>query len=391
MKVDGGERIRILAHLMASQKASRAMTGGVLHYAAIHPEVQVQLYGVGTPCRSLSEFRDWKPDGIITGANDAATLHLIESVGCRVAVFVNAEPPCNTTLRCGCVSCDNAAIAASAADLFHRRHLKHFAYVNTRELDQWSVERGKTLQKCADNFNCTYSEFASPEVRKISQRHELAILADWIAALKKPCGIFAANDSRAKDVIDACKSASVSIPEQVVVLGVDDEDFICTQLNPTLSSILPDFARGGYLAAETVVDLVSKEFSRLPHRKFGVQGIVERISTSDLNGSSRMVSKAVEFMQLYAGNRPISASDVAKAAGASLRLLQMNYKAVTGTTISNTLQSIRLKKVCELLEQTATPIGNIGELCGFNNEAYLKKLFRARFGCTMRNWRKRSV
>ena len=110
-----------------------------------------------------------------------------------------------------------------------------------------------------------------------------------------------------------------------------------------------------------------------------------------MNGSSRMVSKAVEFMQLYAGNRPISASDVAKAAGASLRLLQMNYKAVTGTTISNTLQSIRLKKVCELLEQTATPIGNIGELCGFNNEAYLKKLFRARFGCAMRNWRKRSV
>lgn len=391
MKVDGGERIRILAHLMASQKASRAMTGGVLHYAAIHPEVQVQLYGVGTPCRSLSEFRDWKPDGIITGASNAATLRLIERVGCRTVVFVNAAPSCKTDLRCGYVSCDNTAIAASAAELFNRKHLKHFAYVNTRELDQWSVERGKAMRKCASDFNCTFSEFVSPEDRKISQRQELAILADWIAALQKPCGIFAANDSRAKDVIDACKSASVSIPEQVVVLGVDDEDFICAQLNPTLSSILPDFARGGYLAAETVVELVGRKLSNLPRREFGVQGVVERMSTSDSNGASRMVSKAAEFMQLYAGNRPISASDVAKAAGASLRLLQINYKAVTGTTISGTLQSIRLKKVCELLEQTTTPIGNIGELCGFNNEAYLKKLFRSRFGCTMRNWRKRSL
>ena len=100
-----------------------------------------------------------------------------------------------------------------------------------------------------------------------------------------------------------------------------------------------------------------------------------------------MVSKATEFIRLYAGNRPISVSDVAKAAGASLRLLQMNYKAVTGQTICDTIQSLRLQKVCELLEQTMTPIGNIGELCSFNNETYLKKLFRAKFGCTMRNWR----
>ena len=97
---------------------------------------------------------------------------------------------------------------------------------------------------------------------------------------------------------------------------------------------------------------------------------------------------AGEFIRLYAGNRPISVSDVAKAAGASLRLLQMNYKSVTGTTISETIQSIRLRKVCKILEQTTTPIDHIGELCGFNCETYLKNLFRARFGCSMRDWRK---
>ena len=387
-----GKRVRILAHLRASQKASRDITGGVLHYAAIHPEVHVQVYGEGAPRFSLGEFRGWEPDGVIIGANDTRTVRLIEGIGCRAAVFMNVEPPGDTKLRCGSVFCDNAAVAEAAAGLFAEKHLRHFAFAHTRESDQWSKERGQTMRRCAARLGCTYSEFVSSNAGRRNLRRELAALAGWISTLPKPCGIFAANDSRAKDIIDVCREAEVSIPEQVMVLGVDDEDFICQQLQPTLSSIMLDFANGGYLAAETLVELVVGRCRRIPRRTFGVQGIVERTSTSDPNGAGRMVSKAGEFIRLYAGNRPISVSDVAKAAGASLRLLQMNYKSVTGTTISETIQSIRLGKVCKLLEQTTTPIGHIGELCGFNCETYLKNLFRARFGCSMRDWRKsRSV
>ena len=387
MTTGSKEPVRILAHLLTSQKASRDMTGGILHFAAVHPEVQVQLYGTGTSRHTREEFRTWKPDGVIIGTNDPRTVRSLPNIGCKAAIFVNVEPPSDTELRCGCVFCDNKAIAAAAAKLFIDKHLANFAFVNTREMDQWAVERGQAMRECACLSGCSFSEFITPCSARRNQRQELAALAKWISTIPKPCGIFAANDARAKDVLDACKKASIAIPEQAMVLGVDNEDFICSQMQPTLSSIIPDFAHGGYIAAETLVQLVCGKERTLPPRTFGVQGIIERISTCDPNGAGRMVSKATEFIRLYAGNRPISVSDVAKAAGASLRLLQMNYKAVTGQTICDTIQSLRLQKVCELLEQTMTPIGNIGELCGFNNETYLKKLFRAKFGCTMRNWR----
>ena len=360
--------LRLLAHLYAMQKASREMSGGILHYAAIHPDVRVQLYGIGTPRHRREEFRVWKPDGIILGAADEATLRAVEGLGCSAAVFVNTEPAVPAAVRYGSVYCDNIAVAEAAARVFSGKHLGNFAFV-------------------AAASGCSCSEFKSPPTASANHRRELAALVDWVGALPKPCGIFAACDARAKDVLDACAAAQVLIPEQAMVIGVDDEEFICRQTLPTLSSVVPDFLRGGYIAAEMLVELLTGNRRRLPRRTFGVQGVVERMSTSDTHGTGRMVSRAQEFIRTYATSSDISVEDVAKASGSSLRLLQKNFKAVTGSTICDAIQTARLSRVCELLSETLTPIGQIGELSGFGNDAYLKKLFHRRFGCTMRNYR----
>lgn len=380
--------IRILAHLKASLKASRDLTGGILHYAAIHPGVAVQLFGEGTAHPHHGDFLAWKPDGIIVSGNDDRTLDMIRSLECGAALFVNVEAPADAPFRCASVFCDNQAVAEAAARLFLDKGLRHFAFVHTLEREQWDLERGRTMRECARRLGCSFSSFDTPRPGRRNLRRELSMLAAWIAGLPKPCGMLAANDSRAKDVLDACREAAIAIPEQVMVLGVDNEDFICSQMHPTLSSIMPDFHDGGYLAAEMLAKLISGRRRHLPHGAFGVRGIAERVSTSDGSDAARMVSKADEFMRLHACNCDISVADVAKAAGASLRLLQMNYKAVTGATISQTMQSLRLEKVCELLAETLTPIGRIAEFCGFSSETYLKNLFRARFGCSMRDWRK---
>lgn len=379
--------IRILAHLYAMQKASREMSGGILHYAAVHPDVQAQLYGIGTPRRRREEFRAWRPDGIILGATDEATLRSVEALGCRAAVFVNARPAAPTTLRWGSVYCSNTAVAESAAKVFAGKRLAHFAFVGTRTDDEWSGERGAAFRRLAAAAGCSFSEFKSPRTARSNHRNELAALAEWSKRLPKPCGIFAACDARAKDVLDACALARVPIPEQAMVLGVDNEEFICRQTLPTLSSVVPDFAHGGYLAAEMLVDLIAGKKRRMPPMTFGVKGVVERMSTTDTRETGRMVGRAQEFIRTYATSTDISVADVAKASGTSLRLLQKNFKAVAGTTICDALQTERLKRVCEILSETSTPIGQIGELCGFGNDAYLKKLFHRRFGCTMRDYR----
>jgi LacI family transcriptional regulator len=362
------------------------MSGGILHYAAVHENVQVRLYGEGAPWRRLEDFGEWRPDGVIIGAADAATVGAVESLGCRAAVFVNTAPCVRTHLKYASVYCDNRAVAEAAVEVFRSKKIGHLAFVGVRSGESWSVERGENLRRIASEENSTFSEFVSNVPVRAGHRREIAALAKWIAALPKPCGIFAACDARAKDVFDAAADAGVSIPEQILVLGVDNEEFICRQTVPSLSSVIPDFARGGYIAAETLVNLIRGGKAR-PNGTFGVKGVVERLSTCDVNGASRMVLRAKDFIRNHAGAIG-SVEEVAKASGSSLRLLQKNFKTITGVTLSEAIQARRLRLVCDMLRESATPISRIGEMCGFGNEGNLKKVFRRHFGCTMREYRR---
>ena len=100
--------------------------------------------------------------------------------------------------------------------------------------------------------------------------------------------------------------------------------------------------------------------------------------------------RAEEFIRENAGGGDFRIGDVAKAAFASTRLLQRNFKDVTGRTVGEALRDERLRRVRALLSETTTPIGAIAGLCGFKSDGYLKQLFRSRHGCTMREWRRRA-
>lgn len=381
-------KLRILANVYAAQKASRDMTGGVLRYAAMHPGVEVKLYGLGAPWRRIGELRDWKPDGVIVSTDNPAEIRSVVRAGCRAAVFVNVSPPARTSLRSASLFCDGAAVAEAAAALFARKGLRHFAYVGTRDGEPWSREREEAMRKCAAAKGASFDSFAPPRNAGARAVREMAAMASWTAALPRPCGLLAANDLRAMDVLEACRKAGVSVPAHVMILGVDDEEFICRQTSPTLSSVVPNFDSGGYMAMETLAGLLTGGAPAPQPPRFGVRGIVERVSTSDPGGAGRIVNRAEEYIRLYATAADVSVGDVAKASGASVRLLQKHFRAITGTTVCDAIRTARLARVRELLEETATPIGRIGELCGFFGEAHLKKLFRRRFGCTMRDWRR---
>lgn len=388
-KIDGkrSSQLRILANLYAAQKASREMTGGILRYAAMHPEVEVRLYGLGTAYRTIEELGDWHPDGVIVSTEDAFEIRRIERLGCRAAILVNVPPPKKTRLRCGSVFCDADAVAEAAVGLFERKRLRHVAYVGTRTGEDWSRRRGAAVASRAAAGGLSCVAFAGPVGARTGPRRELAAIVRWIAALPKPCGVFAANDMRARDVLEACRAAGVDVPRQVMVLGADNEEFVCRQTRPSLSSLLPDFEQGGFLAAEMLVALLTGGPNGQLKRVFGVRGIVERLSTSDPNEAGRMVVRAEEFIREHATTPGIRVTDVARASFASVRLLEKNFKSATGATVCEAIQAVRLRRVCSLLEETETPIGQIGELSGFENDGYLKRLFRSRFGSTMRAFR----
>ena len=380
--------IRIAAHIDAGWNGSRVMTGGILRHASLHRGVAVRIFGNGErEFGRIRALRSWRPDGVIVGVQAPSPEELSEA-GCRAAVFVNADAPPGFPLPYARVLCDNAAVAQEAAGHFTRKRLASCAFAGTgREMD-WSREREGAFRAAVEAAGGEVRCWRPPRRRGIAAAERS--LVRWLQALPKPCGLFADCDWTAKSVLDIAQEAGIPVPEQLQVLGVDNEEFVCNQTVPALSSVIPDFDAGGWAAAEALTALLRGGGAGAGADGtilFGVKGIVERASTQDARGGSRIVGIARTFLAMHAAS-DITVADVAKAAGASQRLLEMHFKTITGTTVARALQNERLRLVQEMLRTTNTPIARIGELCGFRDALWLKQLFRRRFGVSMREWRR---
>lgn len=302
---------------------------------------------------------------------------------------MNSEPPKEWRRPFAILEPDNRQIGRTAADFFLRKKLAGFAYIGDVDARSWDKERECAFCASLHASGVTANRFnLSPDSSWVA--HEKTI-ANWLKYLPKPCGIFASHDIRGKHVLDICRRMGLSIPEQIQVLGVDDEAYICEQTVPSLSSISPDCESGGFTAAKFLDAILNGNITKddgspTRHIMFGVKGIVERMSTTDTYGLAQRVASARKYIEKHAA-AGIGVADVASAAGVSLRILQRNFRTVTGTTILDAIQEVRLAKVKELLHKTNVPMKNLATLCGFRSASHLKRLFKSKFGITMSEWR----
>lgn len=390
MKRKRGSPFRVLAALSMETKAARGMSVGILRYAATHRRCEVVIAHSGVLPRGLPSLGDWTPDGLINGPIGAEAAKRPFRVGAEV-FLLDAPDELSARGDCGVVLCDDAAAGRLAASLFVRRNLRHFGFVGDRRNVEWSQRRGVAFAgELRQGGHEAPSVFEIPEDAKLPEEEK--VLADWLASLPKPCGVFAATDWRAKRVLDVCRAAGIDVPGLVEVVGVDNEEYVCEQCVPTLTSIEPDFEQGGYEAMELLDALLSgKPLGREARiRRYGMRGIVERVSTRDNRGTARIVNLALDFIRLH-GASGGTAADVVKAAGCSASLLQRHFRKAIGRTVVQEIQRVRLEKACHLLRHTETPINGIGHLCGYDDESWFRVLFRKTFGVSMRDYRNRAL
>ena len=374
---------RMLVQLDLRHTASRAMTSGVLRFAAAHRDLEVQF----TSCEPNDYYRAWKPNALITDASSqTCTRETLADLAGRAIVYVNTTPRADLRRPYATITTDERQLALTATDLLLGKNLNTFAFVGTPEKAKWSEARRRLFQAALKDRGKRLLTFTAPAAA--DWRTQERALADWLLNLPKPCGIWAACDARAKQVLDTCRLAKIDVPDQVQVLGVDDDNYICELTLPSLSSIAPDFEAGGFAAAEFLYGILTG--SKVATRtvlKFSIKGAVERLSTADVNGTARRVTAAREYIRKHA-TAGISIPDVAASLGVSTRLLEKNYRAVTGRTVLADIQAMRLEKVKDMLRKTTMPIDNIGPFCGFNSPSHLKTLFRSTFGMTMSDYRR---
>jgi len=219
---------------------------------------------------------------------------------------------------------DSQQIAQYAAEYLLDRGFRHFAFCGFKGIP-WSEKRFECFDRALEeNGIATVHRFNS-SIRKSSHcKTERIEIAEWLKKLPKPLCVFACNDDRAVYVLEACKIAGLSIPQEVAVLGVDNDELVCKLSSPPLSSIELNFDKIGFTAAQHLDELIQKT-SQVRVIGFGPIEVVTRQSTDTLAIEDENIVNALIFIENNF-RKPIQVSDVVRATCLSRRVLEIRFK-----------------------------------------------------------------
>lgn len=342
--------------------------------------------------RSLEEelpqwIKNWKGQGIIARIQTSSMATALRETGIPVVDVIGVVADANFPI----VHVDDGAIGAMGADHLFERGFRNFAFVGIQG-ENWSASREKAFLKHLKEHGC------SAEVRSVSRHHVDDIswevhqtdLAAWISKLPKPLGIMVCSDQRGGQVLEACRRAGVRVPDDVAVIGVDNDQALCAVCNPPLSSVWPNHALVGYEAAG-LLDRLMKRDKKGPRRSLvAPKGIITRLSTDTLAVDDPMVRSMLRLIRERACTG-IRIDDIASVVGASRSVIQRRFRAALGRGINEELVSQRLNAAKSLLLETELSLVDIAERCGFRHQEYMGAVFKTHLKQTPAQFRKQSL
>lgn len=349
------------------------------------------VYLEDRPLEQLADLKHWRGDGILLSFLDRTVVRT--AVGLRLPmVGIEAEvgwydPASRVPYFAG----DHRAIGQLGADHLLEQGFTRFAfcgYPPTRMTD-WSAERGAAFSERVRKrgFPCALFTDRSAAARRWSelQRH----LGGWLESLEKPVGLMAANDARARHVLEACRTIGARVPEDVAVLGVDNDEVVCEMTTPPLSSIEQAARTVGYQAAALLDRLMRGRRPRRIEHLVAPQGVMMRRSTNVLAVKDPDVAVALAYIRQHACD-PAQVGDVVAAVQVSRSTLQARFKAVMGRTLHAEIQRVQIERARRLVATTDLPLKQVATAAGFVHVNYLTTVFRRHTGWTPAEYRRRA-
>lgn len=323
-----------------------------------------------------SWLKDWQGDGIIARVDSPSIAAALRRTGLPV-VDVSAERFASEFPR---VSVDNAAVARLAAEHLLAKGFRDFAFFGEAQF-LWAKQRGVEFRRvlAAAGRSCAvFAEGAGPGKRPGSDA-EIRAMADWLETLPRPLGVFACYDGRAQQVLEACLSRGWEVPDEIAVLGVDNDEVVCDLSTPPLSSVQPNARRTGYEAAAMLARMMRGEKLGSPTRTVEPVAVVERQSTDTIAVADARVAAAVRFIRAHVGEG-IDVSDVLAAVPMSRTLLERKFNAALGHSPHREIMQQRIVRAKQLLVESEVSIAIVAEQAGFGDASYLSVAFRRETG-----------
>lgn len=365
------------------------MLRGIRRYAETKPD---WLFTPVSPKAStLALLRRLQPAGLIAhlfSASLAQRLLAFRRPLVNTASF-NASPRLRQR-HVPHVGADNHQIGRLAATYLLDRGLRHFGFIGPPHniaCCQREASFRQVLEAAGHSLTC----FDEAKYLAYGQLYRLwapdAPLLHWLRAAPKPIGIFACQDAYAAQVVGACRSIGIRVPDEAAVLGVDNDDLLCELTRPALSSIDLPHERIGYEAAALLDRLLRGEKPRAEAVLFPPLGVVGRLSTDVLSIADADVAAAVRFIREH-GHSPLRVRDVLRETSVSRRALERRFRQALQHGLGAEIRRVHMERAKALLAGTDLPMPQIAQRAGFSNAKHLATTFRLEVGLSPSAYRR---
>jgi LacI family transcriptional regulator len=383
-------RLRIALLIESSRSYGRNLLYGIAEYA--------RIYGPWTFYyreRSIDDplpkgLGRWRPDGIIARLVDPRVSRRVRRLGVPVVdLYHNQNYP-----EIPQVVPDRDAIVRLAIEHLLQRSIRHFAYAGFHNVLFSNQRRQAVLdQLAARGLTPAVFEDSTPRrsvglaLNEDQASWHTAELTKWLQSLPKPTGLICCNDMRAYQVLEVCGQSGVRVPDDVAIIGVDNDPLLCQLSNPPLTSVDPDSRKIGYEAAGVLHRLIDRGEGVPRTTLVPPAGVVSRRSTDMLAIADQDVIDAVHYIREHACER-IGVESLCNRAAVSRRTLERWFDAHLGHSPSDEILRVRLDRVKELLRTTDLPLEEIVSLAGFTYVKSLYRVFKTTIGQTPGEYRR---
>jgi LacI family transcriptional regulator len=361
---------------------------GVARYSRLHGPWAFHITP-GDYKQVVPKMKQWGGTGIIARISDKRVADAIISAGLpTIAIGLTDEQlkPGSPLAKFSEISSDAAEVSRLAAEHLLDRQLNHFAYVGSEDR-AWASRREKTFDeflKARGHHVHIYRQPKRPRDRLWEREQEF--LAKWIGQLPTPIGLFACDDDRGREVLEACSLAGLHVPEDIAVVGVDNDEVFCELANPPLSSVALNAEAAGYRAAALLDGMMQGRIRKPQRIVVEALNVATRRSTEVVAVEDQDIAVALRFIHREQG-KGISVDDVVQEVAVSRRNLERRFSDAIGRTILEEIQLVRLERAKRLLVETTYSVSKIAALSGFGSAGYFIQFFQKRMGKTPRKYR----
>jgi LacI family transcriptional regulator len=369
-------RRKVLLLVETTMAFGRGVLEGISRY-----RIEKQAWSVQLDLRELMAgppawFRGWDGDGIITRDTTPEMLAILRET--RIPTVDLSDIQRDRTLPS--VINDHRAIGRLAAVHLADKGIEQFAFAGFDD-HHWSDERligfrdGLMRRGFTDPswLHVHQSDWAS--ARREGWQHQQEQIVDWIRELPRPVAIFACNDFRGQHVLEACRSAKVSVPDEVTVLGVDNDHVLCDFCDPPLSSVIPAAERIGYTAAAMLDELMRGGEPADRHVSVPPLGIAERLSTDAMAIDDEDVAAAIQLIRRRACEG-LTVSEILDEVPIARSSLERRFRQYLGRSPQAEIRRVQIKRACQLLRDTDLSLVQISRQTGFKHAEYFSVVFK---------------